>query len=190
MISKAHCFSLRLSLCRLIYLWRSEADIGPEIKISTWETSRFETSLLPDTLHTPREAHKCPYGIPCLQAAKQSSVFLHVCVCVYIFIFFFFFLCMYVCLRLLRCGQLSFQAVTTRIRSSAATWLQRPSFLHVSLREKQVLFQPLIQTLSELPMLHSPCHSSILTKILPRKGSKDQLTLDIRLWRNIIKVQH
>lgn len=97
MISKAHWFSLRLSLCRLIYLWRSEADIGPEIKISTWETSRFETSLLPDTLHTPREAHKCPYGIPCLQAAKQSSVFLHVCVCVYIYLFSFFFnVCMYV----------------------------------------------------------------------------------------------
>jgi len=73
------------------------------------------------------------------------------------------------------------QAATTRILISCHTTAESFVLLHLpdswSSREKQVLFQPLILTLSELLTLPSSHRSHILTKIPPRKGSEDQLTL-------------
>lgn len=177
MLSKARCFSLRQSLCPLIYLWRREADEGPEIKISTWETSRFEISLLTGISCTPREtANIRKRSHVCKKQNSFQCIFMYVCVCVCVYLLF------NECVSdwdLLGVG--SFQAASTRTCSSPASCLQSFVLLHLtdssSSAEKQVLFQSLILTLSELLVLYSPHCSSILAKALPRKGSEDQLTL-------------
>lgn len=172
MLSKAHCFSLRQR--PLIYLWWREAEEGlgkkyvpgkrVGLRFLYWQVSCTHPERLKTSIKDPMSA----------RCETAFSVFLCVCVSVY--------LPFNECVSdwdLLGVG--SSQAAGTRTRSSPAPWLQGFVPLHLtdgcSSAEKQILLQPLSLTLSELLVLYSSHCSSTLAKALPRKGSKDQLTL-------------
>lgn len=87
------------------------------------------------------------------------------------------------CLGPLRCGQLAgshHQDALLSCHMAAESFIPLHPTDGWSSREKQVLFQPLILTLRELLMLHSPHHSSIHPdKNTAQKGQRGPA--DIRL---------
>lgn len=136
--------------------------------------SRFEISLLAGISCTHTEiANISKRSHICKRQNSFQCIFMYMCVCILLF---------NECISdwdLLGVGRS--QAASSRTCSSPASWPQ--GFVPLQLTdgcspaEKQVLSQPLSLALSELLMLYSHHCSSILGKALPRKGSKDQLTL-------------